>query len=510
MISYAPGVSSKSVCIQIVDDSGLPVTGLVAATMPAISYWLAGANASVSISLSDLAAITTAYSSGGVKELSGGYYRLDVPDGAWTTAGKVKIFGEATGKRVLLEIVDVGYPQVDIRQAVGNAITTTTSGIPDVNVKNWNNQTALTDANNLPKVDVEDIRGTLSAGTAGYIGPDWGHVNAPTTTVGLTNTTISTSQVVASVSGAVGSVTGAVGSISGIAFPTNFAALLISVGGHISNVDTLTTYTGNTPQTGDAYAVVSSGTYGNSALHTQIAAIPTNPYTGTPPTTAQIATAVWQDLTAGSDFTTTGSIGKLIVTKGLTVSLAANQHVIVDSGTVTTLTNLPAITAGWLTATGIAASALNGKGDWSTYSGSDTSGTTMLLTRLTNARAGYLDNLSAGAVALAGSAPSWYVAPVDVSANVSAIKAKTDQLAFTSGAVQSILVAAGLDNIIIESGLNARQALSINSSVMAGVSAGMQTGSVTFAAAGVPATNRVSATLDVNNNRTTVTLSPPT
>ena len=32
--------------------------------------------------------------------------------------------------------------------------------------------------------------------------------------------------------------------------------------------------------------------------------------------------------------------------------------------TVTNLTNLPAITAGWLTATGIAASALDGKGDW--------------------------------------------------------------------------------------------------------------------------------------------------
>ena len=32
--------------------------------------------------------------------------------------------------------------------------------------------------------------------------------------------------------------------------------------------------------------------------------------------------------------------------------------------TVTTLTNLPAITANWLTATGIAASALDGKGDW--------------------------------------------------------------------------------------------------------------------------------------------------
>jgi hypothetical protein len=50
--------------------------------------------------------------------------------------------------------------------------------------------------------------------------------------------------------------------------------------------------------------------------------------------------------------------------------------------TVDTLTNLPAIPAGWLTAAGIAAAALNGKGDWSTYSGGDTSGTTTLLARV--------------------------------------------------------------------------------------------------------------------------------
>lgn len=38
------------------------------------------------------------------------------------------------------------------------------------------------------------------------------------------------------------------------------------------------------------------------------------PYTGTPPTAAQIATTVWQDLTAGSDFSTAGSIGLLLKT----------------------------------------------------------------------------------------------------------------------------------------------------------------------------------------------------
>lgn len=43
-------------------------------------------------------------------------------------------------------------------------------------------------------------------------------------------------------------------------FPTNFSALSITAGGHISNVDTLTTYTGDTPQTGDVYALMNSST----------------------------------------------------------------------------------------------------------------------------------------------------------------------------------------------------------------------------------------------------------
>jgi len=38
-------------------------------------------------------------------------------------------------------------------------------------------------------------------------------------------------------------------------------------------VDTLTTYTGNTPQTGDSYPIASSGTHGNAALKTLIDAI---------------------------------------------------------------------------------------------------------------------------------------------------------------------------------------------------------------------------------------------
>jgi len=46
------------------------------------------------------------------------------------------------------------------------------------------------------------------------------------------------------------------------------------------------------------------------------------------------------------------------ITAASGVSLAANQHVIVDSGTVTTLTNLPTIPTNWMTADGLAADAV--------------------------------------------------------------------------------------------------------------------------------------------------------
>lgn len=72
-----------------------------------------------------------------------------------------------------------------------------------------------------------------------------------------------------------------------------------------------------------------------------------------------------------------------------------------------------------------------------------------------------------------------------------------------------ILQATGLDTVVVETGLNARQALAIAASACAGVLAGATTPNVTIAAAGVPATNRISATVDGNGNRTVVTLSPP-
>lgn len=78
-----------------------------------------------------------------------------------------------------------------------------------------------------------------------------------------------TGNITGNLSGSVGSVT-TVSDKTGYsltqAFPSNFAALGIGAGGHILNVDTLTTYTGNTPQTGDAFALIGAAGAGLTAL----------------------------------------------------------------------------------------------------------------------------------------------------------------------------------------------------------------------------------------------------
>ncbi len=115
-----PGSTSQILEIQIVDDSGLPVLGLVAGTFPATSY-VRTAAAPISITLIDLSLINSAFSAGGVKEIGGGYYRLDVPDAAWTSASQVRIIGEVTGKHILYPVVLCAYVQSDVEQWKGAA-----------------------------------------------------------------------------------------------------------------------------------------------------------------------------------------------------------------------------------------------------------------------------------------------------------------------------------------------------------------------------------------------------
>jgi hypothetical protein len=71
------------------------------------------------------------------------------------------------------------------------------------------------------------------------------------------------------------------------------------------------------------------------------------------------------------------------------------------------------------------------------------------------------------------------------------------------------LASNGLDAVVVETGMNARQSLAIAVAAVAGVLSGANTTTVSIAAAGVPATNRVSATVDQYGNRSAVNLTLP-
>jgi hypothetical protein len=131
----ATGVTSQSVDVGVYDDAGLPVTGLVANTFPTVKYSRAGANADVTVTLSNLATITTAWADGGLKERGEGVYRLDLPNAVFSVAGVVTLRAEASGKhmtRVVIQsmtlwntdpIIDANVKQVNDIDIEGSGTT---------------------------------------------------------------------------------------------------------------------------------------------------------------------------------------------------------------------------------------------------------------------------------------------------------------------------------------------------------------------------------------------------
>lgn len=122
---YRIGEVSKSVDVLIVDDSGLPVTGLVAATFPTVKWSRAGANSDNTLTLNDLALITTSWISGGVKERGEGVYRIDLTNSIFAAEGKVRLRGEASGKHLICEVIEVSL-QMSIIESDKDIDTTTT------------------------------------------------------------------------------------------------------------------------------------------------------------------------------------------------------------------------------------------------------------------------------------------------------------------------------------------------------------------------------------------------
>lgn len=296
-MSVIGGSTSKSLWVEMLDaTTGKGKTGLAYTDITATYTRPGGSN--TSITMATLAAITSSYSSGGFKEVTNGTYRFDPPDAAIATisgGGPVLFTFSATGclsTNFQLIVTSANASSAVLTQTFPTnfaALSISAGGLVDIL------QTAA-----------DKVWGTtsriLTAGT-NIVLPSGGLANVTAWTVAITG------NITGNLSGSVGSVTGAVvlptiptdwiaavgvkadavtkiqtglstyagGDTSGTTtllsrvptFPSNFSSLGISAGGKINGVvlaDTLTTYTGNTVQTGDSFARIGVAGAGLTAL----------------------------------------------------------------------------------------------------------------------------------------------------------------------------------------------------------------------------------------------------
>jgi len=156
--------------VVITDDLGLPVTGLLAAGFPDTYYTKPGA-ARVQITLSDLSAITDAHSDGGVYEIGGGRYRLDLPDAVATTDGvTVRLHGEATDLRLHAEPIEVGAAVADLREIDGTVLASATLNLARLVLDNRGNATgaALEVAHDEPNIPAAWFRSDAGVGLLAF------------------------------------------------------------------------------------------------------------------------------------------------------------------------------------------------------------------------------------------------------------------------------------------------------------------------------------------------------
>lgn len=281
--------------------------------------------------------------------------------------------------------------------------------------------------------DVGAFRGTASAGAAGYAGLDWGNVTAPTTSVNLSGTTISTSQAVASVSGAVGSVTATVNAnvtqISGDTAAADNAESFFDGTGYAGTnnvIPTVTAVTNAVTVTGTPAVNVTQISGDATAADSLEAALDG---TGGVTITAALTGNVTGNL-SGSVGSVTGNVGGNVVgsvgsvaSGGISAASLATDAI--TAAKIAADAGAEIGTAVWASATRTLTSLAGLTVDTVANLTNDPTGVTTLLSRLTSTRAGYLDNLSAGAVATAAALDA-----VDnfVDTEVAAIKAVTDKL----------------------------------------------------------------------------------
>ncbi len=291
---FTKGATSQSIELYIVDSTdGTPETGVLFNTAGIDLKYRRKDAAVVSITEAALTTplLTDTWETGGFLEIGNGVYRLDLPNAALASAAgidRVVVFGTVTGMVVLP--VTIHLTAFDLSIASTAQTADHTAGIADI-----------------PTVAEFEAR-TIVAANYVVVGDTIAGVTLVTTCTTNTDMVGTDNAALASVLGAaVGATISAdiadLPTVAEFEARTIVSANYVVVGDTIARVtltDTVTTYTGNTKQTGNNFARL--GAPAGASVSADIAAVPTvdeiwakamtDLAQGAPSATASVVTAI--------------------------------------------------------------------------------------------------------------------------------------------------------------------------------------------------------------------------
>lgn len=163
------GATDQSTYIRIVDSAdGTPETGVTSATSGIDLEYVRNRATATDLTESDLAAVDSAHSDGGIKHIGNGVYRVDLPDAAVATgADAVLVTGTVTDMvvipaRIQLSGFDLqdATPATDVTTWNGTAVASpNTAGYPVVTVKDGTGTGEINTASGVVDANVTQILG---------------------------------------------------------------------------------------------------------------------------------------------------------------------------------------------------------------------------------------------------------------------------------------------------------------------------------------------------------------
>lgn len=282
-LSIKAGSTSQTVNIFIRDSSsttGGGLTGLVFNTSSLVAYYALPKAAAVAITLATLAAVTTAYSSGGFKEIDAtnmpGWYRFDLPDAAIASGRFVSLHLKGASNMAPTPI------EIELTATDNQSATAFITGVNSIAPPtNWN----LMSVDSNGRIDIIKIAGItqtardlglsvlLSSGTGtGQLDITAGIPKANVAqllgTAWLTPGVAGTPDVNAKQHGGTAQTGRDIGASVLLSSGTGTGQLNVTAGvlARVTLTDTVTTYTGNTPQTGDSFTRIGAVGAGLTAL----------------------------------------------------------------------------------------------------------------------------------------------------------------------------------------------------------------------------------------------------